>query len=558
MRDIYNWWSHNTGVLAALYGLAFMGREAWIRRRAVPVFAGGLVGIFSVVPSSFPAQQLFETLVIAQASLLAIVISVSMMSMQVSTNQFAPQLSQLYRESSFNAIITRFGLSILLDLALFALPTPWLGQTVVRAFIVGLVVGVASWAFVALLDIEDRLLVFLNPDPVLSSLVDSVSFERYHHFSVERREEGQLARNPILEIFQLAQTSLEQRDNYSALRAVDALDEATEQLLAEYAALSEDRQQETAPDIHKLFDYWNRVADLAIERGADDVLHAIVEAEGAIGREAIDLDLATAATGAVDSVYHFCAIALANNRLEARYQDTLGDLLSASLEAGTLAVAERAVTDLARLSQLVDRREDDLLVADDERITPHEEFFDNWAYFLTVHHSRLETDQCRSLYRHFEDEYRSIREEQNSDYRVENLTSVVGDGFVELGVAAASVDVQWAVSRTTEQLLEFATLTGRTSEASIRDIERIVAAGGADGVRDAVQRLQTRRETETPSHDSDQPWLVPDPLADQRNRPNEPNQIDHNRPVRARTLPDEFDRLLADIDAAVSEITEVD
>jgi hypothetical protein len=82
------------------------------RRRAMPVVAAGLVGLASAVPSLFPAQPLFETLVIAQASLLAIVISVSMMSMQVSTNRFAPQLSQLYRESSFNAMITRFGFSI--------------------------------------------------------------------------------------------------------------------------------------------------------------------------------------------------------------------------------------------------------------------------------------------------------------------------------------------------------------------------------------------------------------------------------------------------------------
>jgi hypothetical protein len=520
----------------------------------VPVFAAGLVGVLSVIPSSFPAQQLFETLVIAQASLLAIVISVSMMSMQVSTNRFAPQLSRLYRESSFNAIIARFGFSILLNLALFAVPTPWVANQVVRGFVVALVVGVAAWAFIALLDIEDRLLVFLNPDPVLSSLVDGVSFERYHDFSIERREEGRVARNPILEIVQLAQTSLEQRDNYSALRAVDALDEATERLLADYAALPADRQRETAPDIHKLFDYWNRVADLAIERGADDVLHAIVEAEGAVGREATDLDLSTAATGAVDAVFHFCAVALANNRLEARYHATLGDLLSASLEAGMLAVAERAVTNLSRLSRLVDRREDDLLVADDERITPHEEFFDNWAYFLKIQHSRLETDQCRSLYSHFEAEYQRIRGESRSDDALDNLTGIVGHSFRKLGVAAASGDVQWAVSRTTEQLLEFAIVTGRPSGALSEDVERIVAAGGADGVRDAIQRLRIRSETATSSHDSNRPRHVPDPLADRDAGADESSRTGCERPVRARRLPDEFDRLLDDIDDVVAEM----
>ncbi|SHH01634.1 hypothetical protein SAMN05443636_1621 [Halobaculum gomorrense] len=521
----------------------------------MPPFAALLVGVLSTVPASFPAQGLFETLVIAQASLLAIVVSVSMMSMQVSTNRFAPQLSRLYRESGFDAITARFGFSILLDLMLFALPTPWVGRTPVRAIVVGLVVGVASWAFVALLDIEDRLLVFLNPDPVLSSLVDSVSFERYHDFSVERREEGRIARNPILEIVQMAQTSLEQRDNYSALRAVDALDEATERLLTGYAALSPDRRRETAPDIHKLFDYWNQVADLAVERGADDVLHAIVDAEEAIGREAIDLDLSAAATGSVDAVFHFCAVTLATNRLEARYHATLGELLSASLEAGALAVAEGAVTDLARLSKLVDRREDDLLVADDDRIAPHEEFFDNWAHFLRVHHERLETDQCRSLYAHFENEYRSIREEPIPDDRVDTLTRAAGPGFRDLGVAAAGADVQWVVSRTTEQLLELAVLAERPREASVRDAERIVEAGGCDGVRDAIRRLRARREAGADSPDTDQSWHVPDPLADRLAGGDGPNRSGHGRPVRAGSLSDEFDRLLDEIDDAVSEPT---
>jgi hypothetical protein len=178
-----------------------VGSRARFRRRAAPVLAGVLVGFASIVPTAFPTQPLLETLVIAQASLLAIVISVSMMSMQVSTNRFATQLSQLYRESSFNAIVARFGLSILLDLVLFALPTLWMSRTVVRVAVVGAVIGVASWAFVSLLDIEDRLLVFLNPEPVLESLVDSVSFDRYHAFSVERREEGLIARNPILEVW---------------------------------------------------------------------------------------------------------------------------------------------------------------------------------------------------------------------------------------------------------------------------------------------------------------------------------------------------------------------
>ncbi len=523
------------------------------RGRVIPVLVTGLVGVLSLVPSSFPAQQLFETLAIAQASLLAIVISVSMMSMQVSTNRFAPQLSQLYRESSFNAIIARFGLSILLNLALFAVPTTWTNLPSTRAIIVGGVTGVAAWAFVSLLEIEERLLVFLNPDPVLESLVGTVSFDRYHAFSVNRREEGQVARNPILEIFQIAQTSLEQRDNYSALRAIDALDDATERLLSGYAELPAEDQRETEPSVHKLFDYWNRIADLAVEWGSDDVLHAIVDAEQSIGQKALDLQLSTAAIGSVDAVFHFCAVTLANNRLESRYHATLGELLSTSLEAGMLDVARRAVTDIARLSQLVDRRDDDLLVAADERITPHREFFDNWAYFLEVHQPRLETEQCQSLYVHFERQYRSVRDEVVANGRVDDFYRAANPGFRDIGIGAASADVQWAVSRTTEHVLELVVLTEAPPDSYLDTIRHIIASGGAPGVHDALRRLSYRTDGEQGPEGSEAHSSIVDPLTDRLSGNAQSETSIYSRPIRPETLPDEIDETLDTVEALVDE-----
>jgi hypothetical protein len=462
------------------------------RRLLVPVLAGLLVGIASTVPRSFPAQSLFETLVLAQASLLAIVVSVSMLSMQVSTNRFAPQLAQLYRESGFNAIIARFGVSILLDLALFALPASAVASIPTRAVVVGLAVGAASWAFVWLLEVEERLLVFLNPEPVLDTLVDSVSFERYHDFSVTRREEGRVSRNPILEIHQIVQTSLEQGDNYSALRAIDALEEATEVLLSEYASLPAERRRETAESLHKLFDYWNRIADRAVEEGADDTLHAVVDAESAIGHRAIELDVDEAATGAADALYHLCAVALANNRLESRYYETLGELLSDSIDDGSIEVAGRAITDLARLSLLVDRREDDLLVAADERIAPQEAFFEHWVDLLEDHGSDLESDQYRSLYRRFEGQYGKLRDEAIEDGRIDGFADTATRGLRRVGVSAAEADLQGVVTGVTGHVLSLAARTDSSPGTVVDVIEKIVTAGGKNGVAEAVRRSKGR------------------------------------------------------------------
>lgn len=478
----------------------------------MPLVAAVLVGLASLVPATFPVQGLVETLVIAQASLLAIVLSVAMMSTQVSTNRFAPQLAQLYRDRSFTAIVARFGLSILLDLLLFALPAAWAGRAARRAVVVGLAVGLAAWAFVTLLEIEDRLLVFLNPDPVLESLVESASFERYRAFALARREEGQVARNPVLEIVQIAQTSLEQRDAYGALRAVDALDEATERLLSQYAALPAARREETAESVHKLFDYWNRIADLAVERGADDVLHAVVDAERAVGEETVDLGLPAAATGAVDALFQFCAVALANNRLEPAYTDALGDLLAASVTAGLGDVTRRGATDLARLARLVDRREDDLLVAGDERVDPLGPFFDGWARVLAT--DGLDAAERRALYRHFEREYGRVREEATADDR---LVRAAASGLRGVGVAAARADRQWAASRAVEYLVALARCTDRSPDALAADAERIIEAGGQPGVRDAVTRLRSRPDAATATDtagDAGTDGLVADPLSD--------------------------------------------
>lgn len=521
-------------------------------RQYVPVVVAVVVGTASTVPPTFPAQPLFETLVIAQASLLAIVISVSMMSMQVSTNRFAPQLSQLYRESSFNAIIARFGLSILLDLTLFGLPAVWLNRGLVRPIAVGAVVGVAAWAFVSLLDIEERLLVFLNPEPVLDSLVESVSFERYQSFSANRREEGPVARNPVLEIFQLAQTSLEGNDSYGALRAVDALAEATERLLGGYADLPPDRRDDAEASVHKLFDYWNRVADEVADRGADDVLHAVVDAEFEIGREVISLGRPTAAIGAVDAVYHFCAVTLANNRFEASYHATLSDLLVASLDAGLLDVTRRAVTDLARLSRLVDRRDDDLLVAADERITPHEEFFDSWAYFVDSRQSGLETEECRSLFIHFERQYREMRDEAVADDRLDRFARVASAGFREIGVAAATDDVQWVVSRTTEHLFDLSSRSAGASDVFLIDLERIIEAGGNPGVRDAIARLRNRSTSQRPPAGSAD--TIEDPIAERLSRTDE-RGTDRLRPLPPETELDDLSRLLDAAEESVNVAT---
>jgi hypothetical protein len=213
------------------------------------------------------------------------------------------------------------------------------------------------------------------------------------------------------------------------------------------------------------------------------------------------------------------------------------------------------VTDLARLSQLVDRRDDDLLVAADERITPHEEYFDNWTYFLDVHQSQLETEQCQSLYVHFERQYRNIRDEALSDDRVDDFCRAAGPGLRNVGVAAATGDVQWAVSRATEQLLDLAVRSGRTPDRYLSDVEQLVDAGGRDGVQDAIHRLRARVEAEQGHWDPSTQEIVSDPITDQLPDSNEQDPDRYQRPIRTETLSDDSVRFLDAVETFLSDTT---
>jgi hypothetical protein len=139
---------------------------------------------------------------------------------------------------------------------------------------------------------------------------------------------------------------------------------------------------------------------------------------------------------------------------------------------------------------------------------------------------------------------------------VDDLGRVAVPGFRDVGIAAATADVQWAVSRTIEHIFELALLTERTPDPYLDDIERIVNAGGEAGAHDAINRLRGRLGSEDGHgrRDAEPSWLVPDPIIDHLPGADGHDATDYARPVRPRNS-EKLDRLLDTLDATLTGTT---
>lgn len=141
-------------------------------------------GLLFILPAdSF--SSLFQVLALTQASLLAIIVSVGLLSVQIAANQFTPLIGRRFEEGQFlTSTILRFGASIALALiAMLLIPElyPLAGRLPLfgRVLLVAAGVGGATFSFLSVINVKDDMLNYLNPESLLDDLLEHVSFEAY-------------------------------------------------------------------------------------------------------------------------------------------------------------------------------------------------------------------------------------------------------------------------------------------------------------------------------------------------------------------------------------------
>lgn len=443
-------------------------------------------------------SQLFQTLVVAEASLLAIIVSVGLLSIQIAATQFTPLIGRRLKEKQFlTDILHLFGISISLALIGMVLAPPLTSiVNPLSNFLVGTLtffgVGSATVSFFSLIKTKNEVLEYLDPKPVLDELLDHVSFERYRRFSEQSvDEESPPPRSPVLEIFQIGQRALEENDGDTAVYAIYTLNRASNKIMHEFGTTPEKERKEIYFQHQDLFRHWERLVDAAVEHGTDTPLYRIATSQKEIAVLAAEKGLEGIGSEAAGTLKYVCKKSYREGRLEKSYYHRFQPILEKSIEYEATNIAEYTIFsmkllmfDLAKnVRPEVDNRSIESRVI--EGLFAY--YRDSW--------SKLLKDKCREIEK---GELRKIHDGFESDIGHYIWTCWAHDSpyprklesnLVSVATSAAENDEQWAVCRLTRMLVELFVITEIGESEVVRGIIRIMNSNGRKGVEEAFDHI---------------------------------------------------------------------
>lgn len=462
-----------------------------------------LFGLSSGIGSYYVDQnvlsQLFETLAVAEASLLAIIVSVGLLSVQISATRYTPLIGRRFMEQQFlSGTILLFGIAISISLlSMILIPTVattyLIGEVAVAVFtFIG--VGVATVAFSSLLSTKDHALEYLDPRTLLEDLENDVSFEDYRSFSEQSPEiDEKPQRSPVLEIFQIGQTAFEDKDGDTALQAIHSLYSATMKILREYADIDPaERRQNIQFRQQDLFSYWKRLIDAAVDHGPDTPLHRIRKSQREIGIFAAKNGIQSSGREAAKTLQYLSEETFEADRLEKGYYADFSSILQAGIENEADRMVGSTITYMQHFAFTLRKElgsEFDLYTEAGMALdTIFATYRDNWKHVFAESSSNMGDGPYRKMYKAFE--------ENISHYLTTSwLHDLAYPPDIESDIAAVAVTAaehnqQWAVSRLTRMLIELWVIVGHDKKLYYNDLARIMDAGGSEGVEDAFEAIR--------------------------------------------------------------------
>ncbi|KAA9410976.1 DUF2254 domain-containing protein [Haloarcula hispanica] len=199
---------------------------------AGPFIAFGL-GVWLIPnPESIDNVRFLLTSIIAtQASILAIVFSITILAVQLASNRYSPRIiNQLLEDSYLKTILIIFGFSIGLDLALIyfqpstsPIQTWYLGL-IYASIAIAFAAGLHLWSFIR------HILIQTTPEGVIDSLAGSVDLE----YCLDRLSEAnQTERHPLNPFYAVVANSIQSDERMATNHAFRRYIETIEQLLEE-------------------------------------------------------------------------------------------------------------------------------------------------------------------------------------------------------------------------------------------------------------------------------------------------------------------------------------
>lgn len=230
--------------------------------------------LITYVLNDVPYQRILELLVLGTSSILAIVISVGLLSVQLAATQYTPLVVKTKKNYSYVldyfwrfifAIVT-----ILVSYLIVSSSSPDIVPTNSRlnkagaSIIFGIAVGITAFAIISIQDLFDKTLSAIDRNNILENISSSVTAGDVKEYIDKKNSEGSTVRHPTLLIYTMAKNSIEEANTHASREALNHLKKGTENILN--TTMKEDVIEVIEKDGMKdLFEFWEDLGVLSIE-----------------------------------------------------------------------------------------------------------------------------------------------------------------------------------------------------------------------------------------------------------------------------------------------------
>lgn len=200
-----------------------------------------LLGFYGLYQGSADsARYFFSTLAQSQAAIVAIVITLTLVAVQLSSQTYTPRVMDLFLKSKmFWALLSFYGISIIYDVAVLAIIPPILsdkslsepiivfgaGVTFNAFILIGLILTIGTFSF--LFPFILNVIIHLKPEIIVEGIVKATNINE-----IKAVAEGKTVDDPLLPIKEIGKKALNSGDDATVLKVITELSTVAEKVIA--------------------------------------------------------------------------------------------------------------------------------------------------------------------------------------------------------------------------------------------------------------------------------------------------------------------------------------
>lgn len=245
-------------------------RNVWFHRFLLltPIYIAIFLAYFKISITTEGAQSLITTLIQSQASILAIVITLSLVAVQLAASSYSARVLDIFKESPTLWIITGvYIFSIFYELIVLGLINTSTNINIIENQII-IIYFISIFAFGILVPYMVYILDLMNPSTVINKLAEDITLEKVSLAS----EDNSNNKDPIQPIMDVVHSSLIKYDYGTLRECFKIIDNKLDEIL-----MDKSLKKEKIEDILNFtISHYERSAILALNQNDDDSTREII------------------------------------------------------------------------------------------------------------------------------------------------------------------------------------------------------------------------------------------------------------------------------------------